>query len=473
MNVPTVLLAFPPRPESDRGRESVLYPNPPFLGLAQLAAILDREDIAYRIIQERDLRQFLQRIKEADASAIRWVGFSAHSLNFWHLTGSLPSIRDVAPNARVVLGGPHATSAPDDALNLAGIDVVVRGDAEKALPELIRQPRVEDVPSVSFRKQNEIVHHAAGPPTDLDALPLPRYDLFRPFRPTIASYLKKPVFPYQASRGCPFSCGFCRSSAEMAGRRQRSVARILDDMNQLTKDHGAREIQFVDNIFLPNPADLERFCQGLLDRGRPIVWSCMAHFNMFEESLARLMVAAGCHQVGFGMESSDPQLLRDMKKPINVEAARLQISRLASAGLNVRVHFMYGYPGETRETMAKTLRMALRLRAAMATFSTAMAFPGTALERRLVELGVRRTTDWSRLNGSYPSDFAGLAKKQVFSFATRSILRFYLRPVILLRNRQALFNINFLRDGLILLGMLLRMLLSPGRRRHENCAAPP
>ena len=107
------------------------------------------------------------------------------------------------------------------------------------------------------------------------------------------------------------------------------------------------------------------------------------------------MRAAGCHQILFGIESADPDILRNIRKPIDIEQTRKAVRMVQEAGIAVRAAFMFGNPGETVETMRRTIDFAKKLDPDIALFNITTPYPGTQMFEWARRNGYLRTLDWN------------------------------------------------------------------------------
>ncbi len=338
----------------------------------------------------------------------RFVG--AHKPTFVGLTAvtvQAPSahriaeiIKRVSPDSTVVIGGVHATALPDETLEDSNIDLVISGEGEKSFTTLIEGRPPESIPGLSYRggvSGEPVEHNPPAPPIqDLDSLPTPAYHLvrFEAYKPAIGAYRRLPAISMTMTRGCPGKCTFC-ASAETA-LRARSAEHVVNEIQELQARYGIREVSFYDDtltIFKKNVAEM---CDLIRRRGIDLTWSCFARTDCVSPALLTRMRDAGCHQILFGIESADPQILKNIRKPIDIDLTRKAVRMVQDAGIAVRAAFMLGNPGETVQSIRRTIDFAKELNPDIAVFNITMPYPGTQLFTWARQRGYLRTFDWSQ-----------------------------------------------------------------------------
>jgi len=297
----------------------------------------------------------------------------------------------------VLMGGVHPTVLPEEVLAGGDVDVAVRGEGELTLVELLGGADAAEVAGISWRDADGVIRHnpARRELVEMGELPFPAYHCLpmSRYRPAVGSYRRLPATSTVVSRGCPWGCTFCYGS--MLGSRYRFLGaeRILAEIECLQRDYGFREISFYDDTFTAHP-ELDELCRALIERRRPVSWSCFARADTVDLQRLHLMRRAGCHQVMFGLESADETVLAMLDKridPADVERASLAARK---AGLEVRIAVMFGNPGETEESLERTMRFLERLNPDIIIVNITTPYPGTAMYDWAAERGYLRTTDW-------------------------------------------------------------------------------
>ncbi|MBN1425080.1 cobalamin-dependent protein, partial [Candidatus Fermentibacteria bacterium] len=375
------------------------------------------------------------------------IGITVYSPMLAQTRAVVDLVRRELPNARIVAGGIHPTVLPEEILDIPGIDVVVRGEAEPIIVQLcqnlIRDVSVETIAGTSIRRDGAVSHAADIPLIDsLDTIPPPARHLLKNERyrpaPEITLANPKKIQSLITSRGCPYQCIFC-SARLLSGRRYRfhSPERILTDVEDLVRTYGAEEVVFLDDNFTVNRSRLVRTCDLLRESGlaRRLIWACNARVDEVDREVLGLMRASGCRLISFGVESGVPRILTLIKKGITVEQSRNAVGWAHDAGIRVRMTLILGLPTETEADTKATVDFAKSLRADFAKFSLATPYPGTELCQIAEEMGLMASHDWSRASSmvgfsSYDPLFVpeGRTGEEMKRWQRRAMRQFYLRP---------------------------------------------
>lgn len=311
------------------------------------------------------------------------------------------------------LGGPHLTIMPLESLRPPHhevVDYVFKGESEYSLLDLVntldagRKPEL--LPGLHFRHGDEIVASPESPMIpDLDALPFPAHDLFKIDLYTNLQPLTDGLDPHArsftilTSRGCPYKCTFCSKPVTGDTWRARSVESVVQEWKWLVKGLGATEIGVTDDIWNLKLPRAKELCRRLIQEGLNTVPWVTVHgmkVNHSDLELFQLMKAAGCKRVGFGVENGDDNMLRNViRKGQTVDMVRDAFANAKAANLQTMGFFIFGMPGDTEETMEKTIQLALELDPKLANFLLAAPFPGTAMYDMIQKGGEVFADKWS------------------------------------------------------------------------------
>ncbi|MBN2352365.1 MAG: radical SAM protein [Spirochaetales bacterium] len=346
----------------------------PRLGNILLATIM--RDLGYdsRVCIEKK-SQILGMDLQADLAAISTI--TATALSAYEIADHFR-----ARGIPVVMGGPHVTFLPDEALEHA--DYVVRGEGEPILPALVRALEngtpLAEVRGLAFRKEGEsIVNEMGSPVTDLNSLPFPDFDLVHNYRRNLL--LGRRTIPVQTSRGCPFNCTFC-SVTGMFGRRYRfrSVPNVIAELRRYEAKR--TDVFFYDDNFAADKAHTKELLRAMIDSGLGLRWSTQVRTDAARDpALLDLMRRAGCTTLYIGFESVDPAALKEMRKSQTIEDMRRAVREIRKRGIHVHGMFVFGFDADTADTARATLRFAVREKIDTAQFLILTPFPGTPFYR--------------------------------------------------------------------------------------------
>jgi radical SAM superfamily enzyme YgiQ (UPF0313 family) len=322
------------------------------------------------------------------------VGFMTECDSYHHVLQIAAQIKALSPQTAVVLGGPHASLVARQTLDrVTGVDAVVIGEGERTFPELLDSLTASTpwaVPGalISVRRdsRNGSARVLDGGPreliADLDRLPIPAYDLYRPDA-------GEELF-VEAGRGCPFQCTFC-STAPYWNRRHRvkSPQRLLDEVMYVRELFGVTRAHFTHDLFTTDRKWVRRVCRALIDADVPIRWTCSARTDTVDEPLLAEMAEAGCDAIYFGIESGSDRILREIRKQIPLEHSFAMLDACKRAGITPNAGFIVGFPTEDAESARDSFaayERALRLGCRPTHLFVFCPFAGASIYPQLQEL---------------------------------------------------------------------------------------
>ena len=439
-----VTLAVPPF--SDRTdcsatkiRRGKLRPLPP-LGLGYLAAAIEAQGHEASLVdapaRQMDLDKTVDTIF-AEGPGV--VGISCFTLYAKVAYALASRIKERDPNMTVVAGGPHATAFHDRILDeCPAIDFLVPGEAEQSFTELVCRLESgaphDGAAGIVYRAgPGKTVASTPAPPLrDLDDLAFPARHIYEhhEYTPLPNQSRRRPATTVMTSRGCPWArCRFCYQGGKYAAPyRRRSPENVVDELADLVRGQGIREVIFWDDNFCVNPKWIRTFC-GLIDReGLDLTWTVQGRVNTVTREMLSRMAASGCYNIFLGFESGNQELLDVLDKGITLEQSRQAVGWANEAGLEIRGGFMFAVPTETPAMADETIRFACELDVDYMTFLPYRVQHGTPLEDLALREGrVVETGAFDFNEPSYvPKAYAGPG--EVAEVLRSAYRRFYLRP---------------------------------------------
>lgn len=344
-------------------------------------------------------------------------------------------VKQVRPGCRVAMLGPHVSALPEEAVASPAVDVVFRNEPERIAENWLRALAGgrdwREVRGLTFRRDDGA---AVSMPdelfiADLDELPFPDRDLIDNslyFDPLTG----KPFTVIRNSRGCPCACGFCVSFYFGRKWRTRSVENIVAEIDECVERHGVTDFLFNADFFTCDRSAVIDLCDAIVERRLPITWMCNSRVDAVDAELLGAMKRAGCQLISFGIESASQSILDGANKRIDRETIERAIALTRRAGIQSLGYFVFGLPGETRETARDTIRLARRLPLDFAGFFTATPYPGTALYRCLEAEGRLKSRNWTRYDESACDvyDLPDLTGREIRALTREAYRAFYLRP---------------------------------------------
>lgn len=334
------------------------------------------------------------------------VGITSVTLNHHIASFIAEVVRKCDERVPIVMGGPHVSFEIEGSFrDLPALDFIGIGEGEHAIVELARalegRMDLRDVRGIALRDGERIVRTASRPlQNDLDRLAPPARELA-----PLARYL---AFDAHASvvtsRGCPYSCIFCSAPAWTSRRvRYRSPERCVEEIEELAR-LGFSEITIEDDLFTLNRKHFLGICNALIEDNPGVRWNAFSRVDTITPEIVETMAHAGCQAICFGVESGNQEILDLAKKKSNLEKVREAMRITKEAGISALASFIIGLPGETEETLQKTVTFARQLREefdALYGFHILAPFPGSEVRERAKDFGLQiLSNDWTRYDAN-------------------------------------------------------------------------
>lgn len=420
-------------------------PFPPF-SLAMISTQLKNPDYETRIIDSGPERKGIQSvISESVAFAPEIVFLATTSPTIQTDLGwFLPKLKEALPRIKVAALGIHVSALPEDTLKrFPLVDATIIGEPEITAREwveaVVAKKDIHAVRGIAFRddRGNIRVNPVMGFIENIDDLGFPDWEKID-FRNYLMPIIRQPFSLVSFSRGCPYRCKFCATHAYNGPKlRKRSIASVTAEIHYNLKC-GVCDFLFWTEMMTVDRPYLEGFLDALVSEGlhRKIRWVCNSRVDSIDVDIARKMKAAGCWQIAFGFEFGDDAILQLAHKGGNatVEQARIAADLTHKAGIAVDGHFIMGYPGETPETLQKTIDLACSLPLTFAHFYAMVPFPGAPLYNESIEKGWLEAGCWDGLTQDSASlKTATLDPATVDLFIRKAYRFFYLDPRVFFR----------------------------------------
>ena len=424
----------------------------PPLGLASLAAMLERHEYPVAIKDfQADSGGFDADCAFIHEEAYNVLGISATTPQIYAGFEIAKAAKQSHPEVLTIFGGVHPTVMPDEVLSSGCCDIVVRGEGESTLLDILSGKPLPTIKGISYKAEDGIVHTPEREPVeDLDALPDPAYHLLpvSKYFPAVGSYKQLPAISIIGTRGCPGKCTYCH---RQLGKkvRTRSGGRIADEVKRLHDNYGIREIAFYDDTFTVRKKEVYAFTKKLKEHALPITWACFSRVDSVDYPLLKEMADAGCHQILFGVESADSDILRNIRKNISMEQVKKAVADAQKAGIDVRVSLMLGNPGESHESVRKTQRFVKELHPDLVMYNLTTPYPGTEMFDWADANGYLLTKDWSMYDLRHPvMELPTISNEELSKLYTRCYRDFYFRPAYILKKLLKLRTKNDIINAL-------------------------
>jgi len=314
-------------------------------------------------------------------------------------------------SARIALTGPHASVIGEQILSdNPFIDFILAGEYELTLLDLcahlMNATPLGEINGLSFRKPDGTIQTNPRRPSikDLDSLPWPsRHFLpMENYRDAFCG-MPHPMLQMWASRGCPYRCIFCLWPDVMYGDheyRTRDPGNVVDEVEHCQKKYRFKSFYFDDDTFNLGKARIITLCREIKKRNLGIPWAAMCRADTIDEEMLREMKDSGLIAVKYGIESASQEIVNASGKKLDLKKVERAIELTRKLGIRFHLTFAFGLPGETPETIEKTIEYALEKDPDCLQFSLATPFPGTAYHEQLKKTGNIVAGSWEEYDGS-------------------------------------------------------------------------
>jgi len=316
-------------------------------------------------------------------------------------------------NCNIALCGPHASVYAQQILKeYEFINYVLIGEYEYGLLELVdsleNKRELNTVRGLVYRVNGKVQVNDPRPTIDnLDNLPWPERDDVPIYKYNDGfAQMPTPNAQMWASRGCPYNCTFClwpQTIYKERRYRKRKVKNVIDEMEYLAKQLKFKAIYFDDDVFNIDRNYVISICNHIKDRKIKTPWAVMARADLIDEELLRKMAEAGLYAIKYGIESIDKKILNFCQKGIDINKTCSAIEATKRQGIKAHLTFCLGLPGETEDTIQKTLKFIKYTRPDSFQFSLATPFPGTEYFTQAENNGWLFSKKWSDYDGNYKS----------------------------------------------------------------------
>lgn len=298
-------------------------------------------------------------------------------------------------NNLIVFGGVHASVLSDLVFKEDSIDIVVKGEGEKAMLKIVEQADKE----MKITKKIYEIDYIEN----IDDIPFPDRKAIKNERNIQKAYKDNNIriTSILSSRGCPFNCSFC-SSRGIWGRvsRLRSPLNILSEFENLINEWNIEFIKFADDTFTINKQRTIDFCKLKLEKGISTPYGVNAHVNMVDEESLKYLAKSNCEELWYGVESGSPKILKDIQKNTNLDKIKEVFRLTKKYGMKTRAYFLLGAPNETIEDIKMTEKLCDEIKPDIVGFTLLAPYP----VNEYFDYEIMKNWDWSAFD-EYNNDW--------------------------------------------------------------------
>jgi len=337
----------------------------PSLGLGFLGGYIKEHcnDIDIEVIEPKlqgiTRKELLDKVKNSD-----YLGMTCYTENRFECIDFAKECKDINPNIKIILGGPHTFSLDKLLLkNYPFIDYIIRSDGEIALKKLLNNTSLKDIQGLTYRNKNSIIRNKLSIERNIDNF---RYDYslcyIKDWKDSeVPKYLMKyNHLPFISSRGCPYNCTFC-ATPRICGRYWRgySIEILVDELEYLINKYKIKYFRFYDALFMPNPKQVEKFYKLVKERDLDFYFRIDAHIGT-KMKVYKMLREIGCSILGFGIESGSDRILEEINKNISVKEILETIKITKKLYYWIIGYFMVSHPTETLKDFKNTKDLMVR-----------------------------------------------------------------------------------------------------------------
>lgn len=375
------------------------FKSPP-LGLMMLATVLDQNGYTDIVDIDQNKGDDPYLFDYTGDNVI--VGLSVTFMTIMESYELAAYVKKQNPKAVVIFGGPHATLMPEECFDSFNVDILVLGEGEYTMLEIVKalenKSSLDGIKGLWYRDADGqiIKNERRDFLKDLGELPYPNRKFFND-----AKYQKdeeEVVYNVIATQSCPFNCTMCQPALkDIAGPyRKRPINHVIDELNYLKENYGARRINFYDNDLGLSKKWITEFCIAVKEQAKGLQMSCCGRANILTYEVLKLMKEAGFSHLSFGAESGNNRVLNDiMDKKTTVDQIRDFAVNCNKLKINCASFWMLASPGETIEEMKDTAHLAASLPVVYAHFHIATPNPGTKYYLDAVAGGYLKMDNWN------------------------------------------------------------------------------
>ena len=412
--------------------------HPP-LGLLYLAASLEMKHSVF--MYDPDSSDYNLFDKLINENNIDLVGFYSTSSQRNELFRLIEHTKGLDKNIKVLVGGAHASSIPNDILSHSCADYVIVGEGEYIVPELIEKIEDSRISSPTLFDTGVMLSEKvirANRISNPSLLNSPLRSLVDMEKYTTKGFnrirgIELKGTSIMATRGCPYTCSFCSSDSVFGNKvSYRPPEDIIREMETLKSEYGVEGFFFLDDTLTVNKNYFKYFLENLISAKLDVSWAVQSRVGAFNKEIVYLLEKSGCVQVEFGIESGSERMLNLMNKKQTIEQVVNTFDTLSDSSIRTFGNFMFDYPTETKEDIDKTIELLRQISPDIYCLWQCTPYPGTRVfeqaktENLLKYTGEELYDLFDMMWTKRVSDFCGYFKtsEQIFDYTKRKIIEF-------------------------------------------------
>ena len=409
-----LVILFYPKTE----KENIMRNLP--LAILKIGSELKARGYEVVAIDERFEENYENRLRENLDKAI-CVGVSA--MTGYQIYGGLrvsSFVKKINRDVPVVWGGWHSSILPEQTVQNQNVDIVVRGQGEKAMNDLAfalkMQRGLQDIDGISYKKNGTISSNKPGEFQDINTFHSPNFDILEIERYIFKSPIAERTIFWSSSQGCPYQCGFCSTPAVYCRRWSGlNSEALMNQLQTLIDNYNICGITFVDDNFFVDVKRIESLCEGLIKNKINIKWGAdirVDQISRLSDDFMRLLKKSGCVKLYIGAESGDQKALDLINKKIRPDDTYRIAEKLSKHKIISEFFIMFGFPDNPKKDLERSLSLIKRVKSSYSDHQFTpfiyTPYPGTALFDLAVKKGLKipkrleAWQDWGILSVNTP-----------------------------------------------------------------------
>jgi len=372
-------------------------------GFEYIAAYIEKDVDEVSIIdlemEPKPIQQTLEKYLDELKPDLVGISMSATEHSEGLKIAQLVKNRDIV----TVLGGYHPTAIPDELLSHSQVDIVIRGEGEHTMQDLVTKEDARDINGISYKDNNKIIHNPNREfIEDLDSLPFPARHLRQhTYHTTIMPDREHDVLT--TSRGCWGKCSFCcEPSMSDSLQRYRSPKNVIDEILEIVKFHDEKpiSIEVTDPHFMGKPKLVEQLCDLLAQYKLDIRYGVKVRPDSVGKhpEIVRKMIAVGIDGFEMGIESPNMRDIKSTSKGLKTDVHVKAVNNIKKWGGGAGGTLVIGLPDQTEEEILQFPLYAKKLGLMSSAYGIATPYPGTKFYEELNSQGLIFETDWNRFD---------------------------------------------------------------------------
>ena len=430
----------------------------PPLGLMYLAGYLKKYS-SYDVkildcqVEELNYQNLKEKILQESPDVI---GITTMTFTLIDVIKTAQLVKQINPNIKTVLGGPHVNIYPNETMTIKEIDFLILGEGEEPFKDLLdnihKIENLYQIKGIVFRDKGRIVNTGERELIEnLDSIPFPDRKLlpYKKYFSIISS--NSPITTMFTSRGCPFKCLFCDRPHLGKVFRARSAKNVVDEMEEC-QEIGIKEIFIYDDTFGVDRQRVLDICSEIRNRNLAISWDVRTRVDTVDEEVLKAMGKANCQRIHYGVEAGTEKILKVLRKGVNLKQIEKAFKITKKVGIETIGYFMIGSPKETKEDILQTIKLAKKLNPDFIHVSITTPFPATDLYYLGLEKKILPYDYWQKFAENPKNTFVpfvweeNLTKDELFKLLKYAYRSFYFQPKFIIKKLLKLKSLKELRS---------------------------